>query len=150
MKKKASRKKLMTPEQAEQLIEGADERFCPPEAFDERLRRLLGAAMQRKIHVRYLSVPVASLVPHVPGALEKARVNLVEEPSFRQNLLREMLGDSPNALLVYRKENGDLCSFDDYAALATAQEAKIEKVRVVVLGEGDEWYKMEDSPIHLG
>jgi hypothetical protein len=140
MKKKVIRKKQITPEQAKQMKAEADERFSP--GVDERLGSMVAAAMQRKIRVRYLSVNPSSLLPHVPEALERAKACLVEEPSLRESLLL-------TAILVYRNENGDLCSFADYAALAIAQDAKVQKVRVVVLGEGNHWYKMKDSRIHM-
>jgi hypothetical protein len=147
MKKKRRLGKL-TREQVNQLE--PDARFCPPDAFDERLGRLIEAAMLRKIHVRKLSVNPATLIAHVPEVLEKAKVHLVEEPSMREALLRGLLDDSEGAILAYRNDNGDLCSFDDYAVLAVAQDAKIEKVRVIVLGEGDEWYNAKDLPIRIG
>ena len=146
MKKKVIRKKPITPEQAKQMTAEADERFSP--GVDERLGSMVAAARQRKIRVRYLSVNPSSLLPHVPAALERAKACLVDEPSLRESLLREIRSGSPRAILVYRNENGDLCSFEDYAALAVAQDAKVQKVRVVVLGEGNHWYKMKDSPVH--
>ena len=147
MKKKVIRKKQITPEQAKQMQTEADERFSP--GVDERLGSMVAAAMQRKIRVRYLSVNPSSLLPHLPEALERAKACLVEEPSLRESLLRKIPSDNPTAILVYRNENGDLCSFADYAALAVAQDAKVQKVRVVVLGEGNQWYKMKDSPVHM-
>ena len=147
MKKKVIRKKQTTPEQAKQMKAEADERFSP--GFDERLGSMVAAAMQRKIRVRYLSVNPSSLLPHVPEALERAKAFLLGEPSLREPLLRKIPSDNPSAILVYRNENGDLCSFADYAALAVAQDAKVQKVRVVVLGEGNHWYKMKDLSTHM-
>ena len=147
MKKKVIRKKQTTPEQAKQMKAEADERFSP--GVDERLGSMVAAAMQRKIRVRYLSVNPSSLLPHVPEALERAKAFLLGEPSLREPLLRKIPSDNPSAILVYRNENGDLCSFADYAALAVAQDAKVQKVRVVVLGEGNHWYKMKDLSTHM-
>ena len=147
MKKKVIRKQQITPEQAKQMKAAADERFSP--GVGERLSSMVAAAMQRKIRVRYLSVTPSSLLPHVPEALERAKAFLGGEPSLRVSLLRQLPSDNPSAILVYRNENGDLCSFADYAALAVAQDAKAQKVRVVVLGEGSQWYKMKDSPVHM-
>ena len=147
MKKKVIRKQQITPEQAKQMKAAADERFSP--GVGERLSSMVAAAMQRKIRVRYLSVNPSSLLPHVPGALERAKAFLLGEPSLRDSLLRKIPNDNPSAILVYRNENGALCSFADYAALAVAQDAKVQKVRVVVLGEGNHWYKMKDSRVHM-
>jgi len=147
MKKKVIRKQQITPEQAKQMKAAADERFSP--GVGERLSSMVAAAMQRKIRVRYLSVTPSSLLPHVPEALERAKAFLLGEPSLRESLLRKIPSDNASAILVYRNENGDLCSFADYAALAVAQDAKVQKVRVVVLGEGNHWYKMKDSRIHM-
>jgi len=147
MKKKVIRKKQITPKQAKQMKTQADERFSP--GVGGRLSSMVAAAMQRQLRVRYLSVNPSSLLPHVPEALERAKAFLVGEPSLRESLLRKIPSDNPSAILVYRNENGDLCSFADYAALAIAQDAMVQKVRVVVLGEGNHWYKMKDSPVHL-
>jgi len=147
MKKKVIRKKQITPKQAKQMKTKADERFSP--GVGGRLSSMVAAAMQRQLRVRYLSVNPSSLLPHVPEALERAKAFLVGEPSLRESLLRKIPSDNPSAILAYRNENGDLCSFADYAALAIAQDAMVQKVRVVVLGEGNHWYKMKDSPVHL-
>ena len=118
-------------------------RFCPE--AEEDLTRLFGAAMQRTIPVRYLSANPASLVCQNTLALEKAKANLVEEPTLREDTLRGILDGSLPAILAYRNNNGDLCSFDDYLKLAVACDAKIDEVRVVVLGEGNEWLKTKDQ-----
>ena len=141
MEKKAFRKVTLTPEQTKRLR--VDRRFSPE--LDERLGRLIAAAKERKIRVRYLSASPASLALHNAEALEKAKVNLVEDPTLREAVLRGILDDSLPAILVYRNNNGDLCSFDDYLKLAVALDAKIDKVRVVVLGESDEWFKAKDQ-----
>ena len=145
--KREMRKIRMTPAQAKTMTANPDKRFCPE--VDERLSHMIAAAMKRKIHVRYTAVHPARLVPHVPEALETAKVHLLEEPSLREAVLRDLLSDHPGALSVYRNDRGDLCSFDDYLLLAVALDAKVQTVRVVIFGEGTQRYKLTESPFCL-
>ncbi len=140
MKKKRSRKVTVTPEQAKRLK--PDKRFVP--GRDKQLTSLVASAMQRKIRVRTLTVPPTKLAPHNPEALTKARANLAEEPTLKQALESGLRDGSLPAILVYRDQAGTLCAFDDYLKLAVALECGLPEVRVVVLGEGNEWIKKAD------
>ena len=141
MQKSAFRRESPTLERAKRIQ--PYRRFCPE--AEEDLTRLVGAAMQRTVRVRYLSANPASLVCQNTLALEKARANLAEEPTLREATLRGILDGSLPAILAYRNNNGDLCSFDDYLELAVACDAKLDEVRVVVLGEGSEWLKTKNQ-----
>ncbi len=140
MKKKRSRKVTVTPEQAKRLK--PDKRFVSKR--DKQLVSLVASAMQRKIRVRSLTVPPTKLAPHNPEALTKARANLAEEPTLTQALESGLRDRSLPAILVYRDQTGTLCCFDDYLKLAVALECGLPEVRVVVLGEGNEWIKKAD------
>ncbi len=140
MKKKTFRKESITPEQAKRLK--PEKRVVSKR--DKQLTSLVGRAMQRKIRVRTLTVPPAQLAPHNPEALTKARANLAEEPTLTQALESGLRGGSLPAILVYRDQAGTLCCFDDYLKLAVALECGLPEVRVVVLGEGNQWIKKAD------
>ncbi len=141
MQKSASRRESPIPERVKRIQ--PYRRFCPE--AEEDLTRLVGAATQRTIRVRYLSANPASLVSQNTLASEKARASLVEEPTLRADTLRGIRDGSLPAILAYRNNNGDLCSFDDYLKLAVACDAEIDEVRVVVLGEGNEWLKTKNQ-----
>ena len=141
MQKSAFRKERPTLERVKRVQ--PYRRFCPE--AEEDLTRLVGAAMQRTIRVRYLSANPASLVSQNTLASEKAKATLVEKPALREATLRGILDGSLPAILVYRNNNGDLCSFDDYLMLAAACDANIDEVRVVVLGEGNEWLQTKNQ-----
>ena len=141
MKKNTIRRVRLTREQREQVQRDASYLG----AWDSRGFRLLQAAMDRRIHVRYLAVSPACLVPYDAATLAWVTANLQEEPTRREVLLRGMLDGTLPALLAYRTDQGDLCSFDDYLLLAVARDASLGTVRVAVLGEGDEWLKTKDT-----
>ena len=137
MKKKTFQVEKLTPEQLKRAQ--IDHRFSPmPE---EQLTNLIMGARKRKIRVRYLTTSPDTLVPHNPAALERAQASLTEDTTLREDMLRGLLDESLPAILAYRNPNGGICSFDDYGKLAVALDAKLATVRVVVLGEGDEWFK---------
>ncbi len=136
------------PEEAKRLT--PDDRFSPPETAEERFGRVIRVAMQGEIDVRYLSVDPATLVPQAPAALENAKASLINDPSLRENMLRDLLDGNGPTLLAYRNGDGSLCAFDDYLTSAIAQEAKLSNVQVMVLGEGDEGYTSNEAPSRAG
>ncbi len=140
MKKKGWKKVTVPPEQVKRLK--SDKRFVP--AYDKQLASLIARAIQRKIRVRTLTVPPTQLAPHNPEALIRARANLAEEPTLKHALESGLRDGILPAILAYRDQTGALCSFDDYLKLAVALECGLPEVRVVVLGEGNEWIKKVD------
>ncbi len=114
------------------------------------LVQMISKAIQGKLKVRHIKMDPRELFPHDPATLARARAGLLEEPSLLKAFMEMNQDPGGPWILTYRDPAGRLRVFDDYPDLVAALEVGLERVRVVVLGEGDERLTRRDAAMTIG
>ncbi len=109
---------------------------------DERLVRLVADVAAGKVPSTNWCLALADLAVHDPPTVGRARAKWLEEPAGRAATV-EMYRRRPSRWLVYRRADGRLVMFDDYAAytavLDGGREADLWPIALVqICGESAE------------